>query len=109
APTAAIIIQQSFWITHDTKVTDAEIAALRRGGINVVTIFGDRGERVSEMLREIHPDLIVEDRHGTMWNDTGTRTVLEELDAPYLRPISMLGATLDEWARDPRGLMPRDQ
>ncbi len=109
APTAAIIIQQSFWITHDTKVTDAEIAALRKEGFNVVTIFGDRGERVSEMLREVKPDLIVEDRHGTMWNDSGPRTVLEELDAPYLRPISMLGATLEEWQNDPRGLTPRDQ
>src|SRR4051794_40442573 len=49
APVAALLIQQSFWITHDTKVVDAEVAALERHGLNPVVIFGDRHGMVEKM------------------------------------------------------------
>lgn len=105
APVAAILIQQSFWVTHDTKVVDAELRALEQQGINTVVMFGDTQDRVARMLKETHPDLIVEDRHGGMWESP---KLLEELDAPYLRPVSMLAYTLDEWLKDPEGLSRRD-
>jgi len=105
APVAALIIQQSFWVTHDTKVIDAQVAALERHRINPVVIFADRENITRDLLRATHPDLIVEDRHGSMWD---SRALLEELDAPYLRPISMMASTIDEWRKDPAGLASRD-
>src|SRR5215469_173034 len=91
APIAALLIQQSFWITHDTNVVDAEVRALERHGINAVVIFGDRQPVVEKLIRDAHADLVVEDRHGAMWE---SRDLLDELDVPYLRPISMLGSTV---------------
>lgn len=105
APVAALLLQQSFWITRDLKVIDAQIAALEKHGLNVVPIFGDREENVTKLARAARPAVLVEDRHGGMWQSTA---LLKELDAPYLRPISMLATTNEEWLRDPRGLSTRD-
>lgn len=105
APTAVIIIQQSFWITRDLKVVNAQITALEEQGLNVVVVFGDREGRMTELVKAAHPTLLVEDRHGSMWQ---SNAVIKELDVPYLRPISMLGYTVDEWRKDPRGLSVRD-
>jgi cobaltochelatase CobN len=105
APAATLIIQQSFWITHDTRVTDAQVRALEKNGINAVVIFGDTQARVANLLQQTKPDLVIEDRHGGMWENG---ELLEKLDVPYLRPVSMLAYTLDEWLSDPRGLSSRD-
>ncbi len=104
-PVAALIIQQSFWITRDLKVVDAEIQALEKRGLNAVVVFGDREEKVVSLLRAVKPAVLIEDRHGAMWE---SNSLLKKLDAPYLRPISMLASTIDEWQRDPRGLTNRD-
>jgi len=104
-PLAAVLIQQSFWITHDTKVIDAEVYALEKRGINAVVLFASAQEQMAGMLKQVHPDLIVEDRHGTTWESP---KLLQELDVPYLRPISMLGYTVDEWLQDPQGMARRD-
>ena len=105
APLAALLIQQSFWVTHDTRVVDAEVRALENHGVNAAVIFGDRQEQNERLIAETHPDLLIEDRHGAMWN---SRDVLQQFDVPYLRPVSMLGYTLDEWRKDPRGMSQRD-
>ncbi len=108
APVAAMLIQQSFWITQDTKVIDAQIAALEKQGFNVAMLFGHSGKQIRKMLLAVQPDVIVEDRHGSIWEGEGKKTLLEELDVPYLRPISMLGYTIRQWKEDPRGLSFRD-
>ena len=100
-----MLIQQSFWVTRDLKVIDAQVRELEKNGINVAVIFGDRQTLVDGLIRQVRPDLLIEDRHGAMWD---SRKTLEHLDVPYLRPISMLGYTLDEWRNDPRGLSYRD-
>ena len=105
APVAAMIIQQSFWITRDLKVVDAQIAALEKHGLNVVVVFGDREVNVADLITAAEPGVLIEDRHGGMWQSDG---ILRKLDVPYLRPISMLGYTVDEWRKDPRGLSFRD-
>lgn len=105
APVAALLLQQSFWITRDLRVIDAQISALEKQGLNVVPVFGDREEHVVKLAREAQPTILVEDRHGAMWQSTA---LLKELGAPYLRPISMLATTNEEWLRDPRGLSARD-
>jgi cobaltochelatase CobN len=101
APVVALLTQQSFWITHDTKVLAAQVYALERHGMNPVVIFGDRESDIASMLDETHPDGIIEDRHGAMWN---SRDRLEKFDVPYFRPISMLLDTVDKWKADPQGL-----
>lgn len=104
-PVAVMIIQQSFWITRDLKVVDAQIAALENHGLNVVVVFGDREANVAELVTAAEPKVLIEDRHGGMWQSD---SLLKKLDVPYLRPISMLGYTVDEWRKDPRGLSFRD-
>ena len=47
-------------------------------------------------------NLVIEDRHGSTWERPGEGSFLEELDVPFLRPISMLGATVDEWRKQPK-------
>ncbi|WP_395738587.1 cobaltochelatase subunit CobN [Prosthecobacter sp.] len=105
ASVAVLLLQQSFWITHDLKVIDAQIAALEKNGLNVVPVFGDREENVTKLTRAAAPTILIEDRHGAMWQSTA---LLKELNAPYLRPISMLATTNEEWLKDPRGLSARD-
>ena len=107
SPVAAILIHQSFWVTQDTKVIDAEIDALRRRNMNVVTIFASTSPQFEAFLKEIRPDLLVEDRHSaSSWSVEGGKSFLEQLGVPYLRPISMLGQTIEEWLANPRGLRP---
>lgn len=105
APVAVLIIQQSFWVTHDLKVVDAEVRALEKQGLNTVVVFGDREEKVVSLLRDAKPTLVIEDRHGAMWQ---SNALLKELDAPYLRPISMLASTIEEWQQNPTGMLHRD-
>jgi len=105
APVVALLIQQSFWVTHDTKVIDAQLWALEKNGLNPIAIFGDRQSMVEKLIRETKPDALIEDRHGAMWD---SRQVLHDLDVPYLRPISMLASTLEEWKANPRGMSYRD-
>lgn len=107
-PVAVILIHQSFWITQDTKVIDAEIEALRRRGVNCVALFAATQEKLQEMLTAAEPDLMIEDRHAGTWETAEGKNFLRELDVPYLRPISMLGYTTQQWLDDPQGLHPRD-
>lgn len=105
ASTVVIIIQQSFWITRDLNVVNAQINALEKNGLNVAVVFGDREGRMSTLVKDAKPSVLVEDRHGAMWQ---SNALLKELDVPYLRPISMLASTVEEWSKDLRGLTPRD-
>jgi cobaltochelatase CobN len=105
APTAVLIIQQSFWVTRDLKVVNAQIQALEKHGLNAVVVFADREQQATALTRAAKPDVLIEDRHGGMWQ---SNALLKELNVPYLRPISMLGSTNEEWRADPRGLSHRD-
>lgn len=109
APTIALLIQQSFWVTQDLKVVDAEAAALKARGFNVAVTFAQTAPEMEALLRDLKPDVLAEDRHGTLWAPpTGGKTLLQEFDVPYLRPVSMLAYTNEEWLADPRGMHPRD-
>lgn len=108
APVAALLIQQAFWVTQDTKVIDALVAALQRQGFNVATLFSEHAASMERLVREVKPDVILEDRHGRLWSDANG-SFLEEMGVPYLRPISLLGATIAEWQTDPEGMNPRDR
>ncbi len=108
SPRAALLIQQSFWITQDVKVIDDLVFALENQGFNVAVVFSESQTWFRKTLTAFRPDIIVEDRHGSLWEDT-QGNLLSDLDAPYLRPISMLAYTVDEWLADPQGLAVRDR
>lgn len=108
APVAAVLIQQSFWITKDTAVSDLLADRLRAAGMNPAILFVSTAGQLSGMLRELKPDVIVEDRHGTMWDDGDGRSLLEELDATYTRPVSMMRSTVADWRASRLGLAPAD-
>jgi len=109
APTIALLIQQSFWVTQDLKVVDAEAAALSAKGFNVAVTYAQTASEMEKLVRDLHPDIMAEDRHGTLWGEPNDgKTLLQEFDVPYLRPVSMLAYTNDEWQADPRGMHPRD-
>lgn len=105
APVVVIVIHQAFWITHAVKVVNAQVAALERHGMNAVVVFGDSEDKVVSLIKSAQPSLIVEDRHGSNWNNGA---FLKEMDVPYLRPISMLASTIEQWKKDQRGLTYED-
>ncbi|HID57194.1 TPA: cobaltochelatase subunit CobN, partial [Candidatus Poribacteria bacterium] len=109
-PTIAFMMQQSFWVTGQTDVIDAVIREFERRRINVATLFVDTAERLRRMLFEVKPRLILTQTHGTIVTGPGMKGVnaLQELGAPYLNPIAMLGTTLDEWREGPMGLSYHD-
>ena len=108
APTAVLLIHQSFWITQDTKVINAQIKAMRQRGFNTVALFAVNEAKRYEMLNEVQPDLLIEDRHSGAWETAEGKSFLLNLDVPYLRPISMLAYTTEQWLADPSGLHVRD-
>ncbi len=109
APVIALLIQQSFWITRDLKVVDAEAQALRERGFNVAVVFAQTAAQMESLLVDLHPDVLAEDRHGTLWTEPqGGKTFLQRMDAPYLRPVSMLAYTNAQWLADPEGMHRRD-
>jgi cobaltochelatase CobN len=108
-PTAALLIHQSFWITGDTAVIDALILSMEQKGFDVVCLFAQSDALRSEMLEAVRPELLVEQRHASGW-DGGLSELMDTLGGPlYLRPISMLASTIDEWRADPQGLKHRDR
>ncbi len=108
SPRAAMLIQQSFWITHDVQVIDAVTHALEKEGFDVAIMFSDTQAWLENAIETFRPDILIEDRHGSLWE--GRRGAwLEKLGAPYLRPISMLAYTVEQWLADPQGLAVRDR
>lgn len=106
APVAVILIQQSFWVTKDTQVIDLLADRLAAAGINPAVAFSATAPQLDSMLRAVKPDLLVEDRHGSLWEDGGA--LLRELDVPYLRPVTMLRGSVDEWRKSPLGMPSTD-
>lgn len=108
-PTAAILIQQSFWVSKDTAVVDLLADRLRAAGLNPAILFSASAGQLTGMLRELAPDLIIEDRHGSIWDDGGgSASLLGDLDAVYMRPLTMLTGTIPDWMSSKRGLNPTD-
>ncbi|RME72330.1 MAG: cobaltochelatase subunit CobN [Planctomycetota bacterium] len=109
APVVALLIQHSFWVNQDTAVIDAEVHALERRGLRVAVVFSETAAQAETLLRALEPQLIIEDRHGSIWDGSDGTSLLERLDVPYLRPISLLAYTVEQWRTDPKGMAPRDR
>lgn len=103
------LVHQRFIILEDTAMIDAVVRALERRGINVATVFASDEARGQALITACEPAAIITQRHTPMGRRAdGTPLLPAQLDVPYLKPIAMLGQTVEEWAASPQGLAPRD-
>lgn len=103
-PRVALLVQQSFLVTGDTKVFAAIIDAFHRRGVNVATLFASDPKRQRALLQAWKPDLLVDDAHASPSIEAGA----EEFDLPVLKDISLLRSTVAEWRASPEGMLPAD-
>ena len=89
ASVAVLLLQQSFWITHDLKVIDAQIIALEKQGLNVVPVFGDREEQVTKLTRAAAPNMSFVYTQDT-WG--------EKVDGLYEEALQNTDTVLRVWA-----------
>lgn len=105
APKVALLVQQGFLMTGDTKVYEAVVNALEKRGVNVAVFFGGYAVgKQKEMLDAWKPELIIDDHHaGTAIKEGGT-----ELDVPIIKNAMLLRSTVDEWQASVQGMLPAD-
>lgn len=109
-PWAVLFIHQSFWVTNDCKVIDALVRSFESHGVQIATVFADRIDRIVELVRPLHPQLFLLQVHSAL-TEGGTQEnpgPLRGFGIPFLKPISLLGAIVEDWRKDPRGLTPKD-
>jgi cobaltochelatase CobN len=103
-PRAALLVQQSFLITGDTKVYDAITAALARRGVNVAVIFGHDPAHQKALLDAWNPELMIDDAHASPSLKAGA----EARDVPMLKSVALLRSTTAEWKASTQGMLPAD-
>lgn len=109
APWVAFLVHQRFILLEDTALIDAVVRELESRGLNVATVFASDEAEGQKLIRAIAPAAIITQRHTPMGRlADGTPLLPAELDVPYLKPVAMLGQTVEEWEKDVRGLAPRD-
>ncbi len=104
APRIALLVQQSFLITGDTKVFEALVAAFEKRGVAIAVIFARDPKRQRRLLEAWQPELLIDDAHASPSLKAGA----EELDLPLLKSVSLLRSTTDEWRQSPQGMLPAD-
>lgn len=105
APKVALLVQQGFLMTGDTKVYEAVVNALEKRGVNVAVIFGGYAAgKQKELLDAWKPDLIVDDHHA----GTAIRERAGEWDVPVIKNAMLLRSTVDEWRASVQGMLPAD-
>ena len=103
------LVHQRFILLEDTKLVDALIRALESRGLNVATIFGDGVDETRKLIAACTPSAILTIRHSSIGrNAEGTPIAPAEFDVPYLKPIGLLGETVDEWRNNKHGLSSTD-
>ena len=108
-PTITFLVHQSFVILGDTRVVDTIIHAFEARGVNVATVFASNEALAQELILETDPALLMTQRHSALGRAAdGSPLIPQQLDIPYLKPISMVRTTVDTWREDPRGLNPAD-
>lgn len=109
APWVVFLVHQSFIILQDSALIDAVIREFAARGVNVATVFASHEDRSQALIEAAEPAMIVTQRHIAMGRTKeGAPLLPARLDVPYLKPIAMVGATIEEWRQNPRGLAPRD-
>ncbi|MFO0935519.1 MAG: cobaltochelatase subunit CobN [Gemmataceae bacterium] len=105
APKVALLVQQGFLMTGDTKVYEAVVNALEKRGVNVAVLFGGAAlGKQKEMLDAWKPDLIIDDHHA----GTAIRDGASDLDVPIIKNAMLLRSTVEEWQASIQGMLPAD-
>lgn len=105
----AFLVHQRFILLEDTQLVDALIRALESRGLNVATIFADDVDGSRKLIAGCTPSAILSLRHTPIGRPAdGTPGIPAELDVPHLKPLGLLGQTVEEWQADKRGLSPTD-
>ncbi|VTR96669.1 protoporphyrin ix magnesium chelatase : Cobaltochelatase OS=Chthoniobacter flavus Ellin428 GN=CfE428DRAFT_2831 PE=4 SV=1: CobN-Mg_chel [Gemmata massiliana] len=105
SPRVALLVQQGFLMTGDTKVYEAVISALEKRGVNVAVLFGNHtAGKQKELLDAWKPELIIDDHHAS----TAIRQGAEELDVPIVKNAMLLRSTVAEWEASIQGMLPAD-
>ena len=99
----ALLVQQSFLVTGDTKVYEAIISALFKRGINVAVIFANDPQKQKALLDAWNPELLIDDAHASPALKDGA-----ERDIPMLKSVSLLRSTVAEWQASVQGMLPAD-
>ncbi|HBA84688.1 MAG TPA: cobalt chelatase [Verrucomicrobia bacterium] len=100
APRVALLVQQSFVVTEDTKVYDAVIEAFEKRGIGIGVFFAAELSRLQELLSAWKPELLIDDAHAS----PAALQSASVMDIPHMKQIAMLRATMAEWEASPLGL-----
>lgn len=109
APKVAYIVHQSFITLEETADIDAMVRAFEARGVAIYCLFAESEAALRKTLVALHPALVMTQRHVGLGKpaDGGT-PIPATLGVPYLKPVSALQTTVDEWRRRPEGLMPGD-
>lgn len=109
-PLVAYVVHSSFLALDETEDIDALIHTLESRQIRVATVFGESENDLASMLTELHPALLLTQRHVGLGRpaDANTRPLPERIGVPFLKPISALATTVEEWETRPEGLLSRD-
>ena len=75
APRVALLVQQSFLVTGDTKVYDAITAAFVKRGVNVAVIFAHDPAKQKALLDAWNPELLIDDAHASPSLQAGPKPV----------------------------------
>ncbi|HVV83314.1 MAG TPA: cobaltochelatase subunit CobN [Kofleriaceae bacterium] len=109
APKVAYIIHSSFINLDETADTAAVVRALEKRGLLVYVLFSDTEEKLRKTLVDLHPTLVMTQRHTGLGKPAdGSTPIPELLDVAYLKPIGALNTSVDEWQHRPEGLQPGD-
>ncbi|WP_020468799.1 cobaltochelatase subunit CobN [Zavarzinella formosa] len=100
----ALLVQQSFLLTGDTKVYDAMVNALGKRGVNVAVIFASDPKKQKALLDAWDPELMIDDAHASPALKQGA----EERDIPMLKSVALLRSTVAEWQASAQGMLPAD-
>jgi cobaltochelatase CobN len=103
-PRIALLVQQSFLVTGDTKVFAAIIDSFHRRGVNVACLFANDPKKQRALLDAWKPELIIDDAHASPSLAAGAA----EMDVPILKDICLLRSTIAEWRESSAGMLPAD-
>lgn len=116
--TVGLILLRSYLLGHDSGHYDAAISAFERAGMQVVPVFAsgldarpaiekffvEKGQPIVDAVVNLTGFSLV---GGPAYNDAeAARTVLGELDIPYIAAHAIEFQTIEEWQQREQGLLP---
>ncbi len=113
APWVGIMAFSSMLMEGQTESMDYLIKQLEKQGFNVIPAFGRDLKILTQIFldekRKSRVDLVLAYtlKFYSSINDK-VRAAIKALDVPMVNAIHLYGSTIEEWAKDPKGLLPMD-